>query len=57
MKLYEIIVQSDELWPALNELGNHNCLHFVDCNKDKMSHKQHYAKIIKQLEEALQNLE
>jgi len=34
-------------------MGRHNCMHFVDCNKDKMSHKLHFAKIIKQLEEAL----
>jgi hypothetical protein len=49
MVLYDLVIKSDDIWATLNEMGKHNCLHFVDTNKDKMSHLQAYAHQVKQL--------
>lgn len=43
MVLYHIAVQSEDAWAVLNELGKHNCMHFVDCTKDKMAFELPFA--------------
>lgn len=57
MQLYQLLVQSDEAWQILNELGKHDAFHFIDLNKDRLNHEQTYAKIIKKIEDAQRRLE
>jgi hypothetical protein len=51
MQLYQMVMQKDDGWATLNELGKINCLHFIDLNKDKMPHELQYSRTIRNLEE------
>ena len=51
MLLYQMMIQGDDAWDTLNELGKLDCLHFIDLNKEKLPHEMKYAKIIKNIEE------
>ena len=51
MVLYNCAVQYDDAWAIFNELGKHNCMHFVDCNKNKMHFELPFAKAISQHDE------
>lgn len=57
MQLYQLIMQSDDAWATINELGKLDCLHFVDLNKEKLAYEQMYAKIIKSIEDTERKLE
>ena len=39
MDLYQLIMQADDAWATINELGKLECLHFIDLNKDKLSYE------------------
>ena len=51
MSLYQIMVQIDDSWDTMNELGKIDCLHFIDLNKDRAPHEMKYSKTLRNLEE------
>lgn len=52
MALYEISIPKDNAWDIMNELGNLNCLHFIDLNKNEQVFNLTYAGIIKRCEDS-----
>lgn len=50
-------MQADEAWETVNDLGRLGYLHFIDLNNEKSPHEQHFAKIIKNIEECLRRIE
>lgn len=57
MQLYQLVMQSDDAWYTVNELGKLNCLHFIDLNPDKLPHEQKFAKIIRTIDETERRIE
>ena len=57
MQLYQLIMQSDDAWATVNELGKLDCLHFMDLNDQKPAHEKTYAKVIKSIEETEKKIE
>ena len=57
MKLFQLVMQNDEAWHVLNDLGRLNCIHFIDLNPDKLPHEQKFAKVIKTIDETEKRLE
>lgn len=57
MKLYQLIMQTDDSWATINELGKLDCLHFIDINKDKLAHEQLFAKMVKRIDETERRVE
>lgn len=57
MQLYQLVMQSDDAWHTVNELGKLNCLHFIDLNPDKLPHEQKFAKIIRTIDETERRIE
>jgi len=51
MSLYEITIPKDNAWDIMNELGNLNCIHFMDLNKTEQVFNLEYAPLIKRWEE------
>jgi hypothetical protein len=51
MELRQIMMQIDDAWDTLNELGKIDCIQFIDLNKEKLPHEMKYAKTIRNLEE------
>ena len=51
MQLFQMVMQTDDSWDTLNEIGKLDAVHFINLNSDKMSHEMTYAKTIRQLEE------
>ena len=51
MKLYELVMQSENSWTAINEIAKLDCVHFIDLNKGKLGHEQLFAKIVKTIDE------
>lgn len=47
MSLYEITIPKDNAWDIMNELGNLNCIHFMDLNKTEQVFNLEYAPLIK----------
>jgi len=56
MQLFQMFVQQDEAWETVNDIGNLNCVHFVDLNKDKMPHELKFTRQLKILEESSHRL-
>ena len=52
MSLYEISIPKDNAWDIMNELGNLNCLHFIDLNKNEQVFNLTFAGILKRCEDA-----
>jgi hypothetical protein len=40
------MMQIDDAWDTTNELGKLDIIHFIDLNKEKLSHELKYAKTI-----------
>lgn len=51
MSLYEITIPKDNSWDIMNELGNLNCIHFMDLNKHEQVFNLQYAPYIRRCEE------
>jgi len=43
MDLYEVSIQKDDSWEAMNELGGLNSVHFLDLNKGEQVFNLPYA--------------
>ncbi|CDW71883.1 v-type atpase 116kda subunit family protein [Stylonychia lemnae] len=50
--LYEILIPKDNDWDIMNELGNINCLHFINLNKNEQPHHLRYFNQVKRCEES-----
>eukprot|EP00347_Sterkiella_histriomuscorum_P018134 403346660 len=57
MQLYQLIMQKDDAWHTVNELGKLNCLHFIDLNSEKLPHEQQFARTIKLIDETERRVE
>jgi V-type H+-transporting ATPase subunit a len=57
MSLYEITVPKDNCWDIMNELGNLNCMHIIDLNRDEQVFNLQYTPFIKRCEETEKKLE
>ncbi len=57
MKLFQLIMQNDDAWHVLNDLGRLGCTHFIDLNNNKLPHEQQFAKIVKAIDESEKRLE
>ena len=59
MKLYQVLVQSDEAWSLIDSLGRLGYTHFVDLNENsgRSAYEMRYWKQIKAIEETLRKLE
>ena len=55
--MYQLAMQNDDAWWTINELGKLNCLHFIDLNKNRLTHEQSFAKIVKAMDETERKLE
>lgn len=51
MALYEITIPKDNAWDIMNELGNLNCIHFIDLNKEEQVFNLQYASLVRRCEE------
>ena len=52
-----MMVQIDDAWETMNELGKLERTHFIDLNKDKLLHELSFSKTIKRIEEIEKNIE
>ena len=57
MKLYKIMMQLDDAWDTINEMGKSDCVHFVDLNKNSLTHEMKYAKTIKKIDDIERSIE
>jgi hypothetical protein len=51
------MMQVDDAWDTVNELGKLDIVHFVDLNKDKLPHELKYAKTINNINEIQKRIE
>lgn len=51
------MMQKDDAWDTVNELGKLNAIHFIDLNKDKAPHEQIYSNTIKNVCEVEKKIE
>ena len=51
MHLYQLVMQADEAWATVNELGKLGCAHFIDLNQQKLSYEMRYARPLKLIDE------
>lgn len=57
MQLYQIMMQVQDAWDTLNELGKLDIVHFVDLNKEKLPHELKYAKTINNINDIQKRIE
>ena len=55
--IYSLILQKDDTWEVLNNLGGKAHVSFMELNKDKMPHEKKFAKTVKHIEEINKKIE
>jgi hypothetical protein len=56
MRLFQMSMTKDSAWSIVTELGQSNCVHFIDLNKNEQPFNLIYAKQLRSCEEALKNI-
>ena len=56
MLLFEISFPKDSAWEIMNKVGQYDCLHFIDLNKNEQVFNLRYAADIKRCDETEKRL-
>ena len=57
MVLQQLVMQADDTWHTIQELGRVGCTQFIDLNTGRLSHELRFAKPIKLIDETDRRLE
>jgi len=52
MALYEISIPKDDAWDIMNQLGQLDCMHFIDLNKNEQVFTLRFANLIKRCDDS-----
>lgn len=52
MALYEISIPKDDAWDIMNQLGQLDCMHFIDLNKNEQVFALRFANLIKRCDDS-----
>lgn len=56
MALYEISIPKDGAWDIMHELGQLDCIHFVDLNQEEQVFNLTFSGLLKRMEDTLRQL-